>query len=255
LLGSPPHERVNRTTLAEYADWRRRSCGEFSLSIDLNHLRGALKLICPGVDWSWLLTITKRIAAVAQRTRPKYHLVTSERLYALGLELMDGAIADAEAAGQMTKAHAFEYRDGLMVALFALDPIRCRTFTAIRKGKQLLKTGDVWALDIPKSDTKNGRPLDYPIPGELSLRIDLYLHRFRSRIPGAESHISPWASNKGRPMYAGAIYDAVRKRTKNAFGFAVGLHRFRQAQRRSGRSTTRPTCMVPRICLAKCRPK
>jgi hypothetical protein len=49
-----------------------------SISIDLNHLRGALKLICPSVDWSWLLTITKRIAAAAPRTTRKYHLVTSE---------------------------------------------------------------------------------------------------------------------------------------------------------------------------------
>ena len=229
LLSSPPHDRVNRTILAEYADWRRRSCGEFLLSIDLDHLRGALKLICPGVDWSWLLTITKRIAAAAPRRRPKYHLVTSERLYALGVQLMDGAVADAEAAGQTTKRQGFQYRDGLMIALLALDPMRSRTFTAIRIGKQLVKTGDAWALDIPSSDTKSGRPLDYPIPSELSSRIDLYLRRFRSRIPGAESHTSPWASNQGRPMCAGAIYDTVCKRTKNAFGFAINLHRFRHA--------------------------
>jgi len=106
LLSSRAHERVNRTILPEYADWRRRSCGEFSLSIDLDQLRGASKLICPGVDWSWLLTITKRIAAAAPRSRPKYHLITSERLYALGLQLMDGAVADEHAAGQMTQAHA-----------------------------------------------------------------------------------------------------------------------------------------------------
>jgi hypothetical protein len=30
-------------------------------------------------------------------------------------------------------------------------------------------------------------------------------------------------------MCAGAIYDAVRRRTKEAFGFSVNLHRFRHA--------------------------
>jgi integrase len=92
-----------------------------------------------------------------------------------------------------------------------------------------VKTGDLWGLDIPAADTKNRRPLDYPIPAELSARIDLYLERFRSRIPGTERHTSVWASNQGRPMCAMAISIAVRKRTKKAFGFAVNLHRFRHA--------------------------
>jgi integrase/recombinase XerD len=155
--------------------------------------------------------------------------VTSDRLYALGLELMDGAITDAGAAKHMSKAHAFQYRDGLIIALRALIPLRSRTVVAMRIGIHLVKTGDLWGLDIPAVDTKSQRPLDYPIPRELSARIDLYLERFRSRIPGAERHTAPWASNQARPMCAMAIYDAVRNRTRKAFGFAVNPHRFRHA--------------------------
>ena len=65
LLGKPPEARIDRQIVADYAAWRSRSCGKVGLAIDLDHLRGALKLICPGVDWAWLLTITKRIAAAA----------------------------------------------------------------------------------------------------------------------------------------------------------------------------------------------
>jgi integrase len=200
-----------------------------TVAIDLDHLRSALKLICPGVDWSWLLTITKRIAAAAPLRHPKYHLVTSDRLYALGLDLMDGAVTDADGAKRISKANAFQYRDGLIIALRALIPLRSRTVVAMRIGRHLVKTGDLWGLDIPAADTKNRRPLDYPIPAELSACIDLYLERFRSRIPGTERHTSVWASNQGRPMCAMAISIAVRKRTKKAFGFAVNLHRFRHA--------------------------
>jgi integrase/recombinase XerD len=117
----------------------------------------------------------------------------------------------------------------LIIALRALIPLRSRTVVAMRIGSHLVKTGELWGLDIPAADTKNKRPLDYPIPSELSARIDLYLERFRSRIPGAERHTGVWASNQGRPMCAMAIYDAVRRRTKKAFGFAVNLHRFRHA--------------------------
>jgi integrase/recombinase XerD len=229
LMHLTPDARIDRVVLADYVDWRRKSCGDVTVAIDLDHLRGALKLICPDVDWSWLLTITKRIAAAAPRRHQKCHLVTSDRLYALGLELMDVAVTDADAAKRISKAHAFQYRDGLIIALRALIPLRTRTVVAMRIGSHLVKTGDLWGLDIPAADTKNRRPLDYPIPAELSARIDLYLERFRSRIPGTERHTSVWASNQGRPMCAMAIYDAVRNRTRIAFGFAVNLHRFRHA--------------------------
>jgi integrase len=229
LMDLRPNARIDRLVVTDYVAWRRKSCGDVTVAIDLDHFRGALRLICPGVDWSWLLIITKRIAAAAPRRHPKYHLVTSDRLYALGLELMDGAITDADGAKHMSKAQAFQYRDGLIIALRALIPLRSRTVVAMRIGIHLVKTGDLWGLDIPAADTKSQRPLDYPIPRELSARIDLYLERFRSRIPGAERHTAPWASNQGRPMCAMAIYEAVRNRTRKAFGFAVNLHRFRHA--------------------------
>jgi integrase len=79
------------------------------------------------------------------------------------------------------------------------------------------------------ADTKARRALDYPISREMSGRIDLYLERFRTRIPGAYKHTSLWASNQSCPMCGMAIYAAIRKRTKKAFGFAVTLHRFRHA--------------------------
>jgi len=117
----------------------------------------------------------------------------------------------------------------LIIALLALIPLRSRTLVALRIRKHLVKTGDLWALDIPAADTKSRRPLDYPISKELSARIDLYLERFRCRIPGADTHTAIWASNQRRPMCAMAIYAAVGRRTKKAFGFGVNLHRFRHA--------------------------
>jgi integrase/recombinase XerD len=229
LLELRPEARVDRLVVTEYATWRGRSCGYGMAAIDLDGLRRALKLICPGADWCWLLTLTKRFKAAAPHKPRKYHLVTSDHLYALGLELMDRAVAEAEAAKRISKACAFEYRDGLIIALLALIPLRSRTLVALRIGKQLVKTGDCWALDIPATDTKTRRPLDYPISKELGMRIDLYLERFRRRIPGADTHTYLWASNKRRPMAAIGIYGRVRRRTKKAFGFGVNLHRFRHA--------------------------
>src|SRR6516165_7506881 len=124
-MSASPETWIDRSTVAEYVSWR--SCSAISIAIDLCNLRGALSLICPGTDWSWLLAIARRIEAAAPRQRTKYHLVTSDRLYALGIELMDRAVAAANAATRTRTAHALQYRDGLLIAFLALVPLRSRT--------------------------------------------------------------------------------------------------------------------------------
>jgi hypothetical protein len=115
LLKLMPDERIDRRTISEYVEWRRQSCDDAMIAVELDRLRGVLRLICPDADWSWLLSLTKRIAAAAPRKPKKHHLVTSERLYALGMELMDRASADAEATKRISKAQALQYRDGLVL--------------------------------------------------------------------------------------------------------------------------------------------
>jgi integrase len=229
LLNCPPEARINRQLVAEYVSLLRKTNQDTSVVSTLHHLRLTLRLLRPDVDWSWLLTITKRIASVAPRKPKKHGSMTSEKLYLLGIELMDRAAADARRQGKISKSTAMVYRDGLLIALLALFIPRRRTVTAIRIGKQLIRAGELWALDIPPEDTKNDQALDFPISADMSRRIDTYLQEFRIRLPGADSHSGLWASNKRRPMSDSAIYDAVRKRTKKAFGFGVNLHRFRHA--------------------------
>jgi integrase/recombinase XerD len=171
------------------------------------------------------LKIPKRIAIQAKRKPEKHHLVTSETLYALGMELMDRAIAN----GNGTRSVQTSYRDGLMISLPALIPLRRRTLAALRIGKHLVRSGDLWLLDIPAEDIKTKRPIEYPISAELSGRIDFYLNRIRPQIPGARTHDYLWASSHGRSMSDGSIYNSVRRRTRKALGFPVNLHSFRRA--------------------------
>ena len=224
LLARPPAARLDR--VAEiYVAWRRTTCSDAALANDLHLLRRALGYMCPGSDWAWLLPIAKRTAARAQPKPPRLHLVSSDQLYALGIELMD----EADKSDRIRKADAFQYRDGLIIALLAVIPLRRRTLAALRIDDNLVKSGDLWVLDIAAKDTKTRRALDYPLAAILSARIDVYLERFRGRIPGAADHTGLWPSNLARPMTGGSIYDAVQRRTGKAFGFAVNLHRFRHA--------------------------
>jgi len=108
-------------------------------------------------------------------------------------------------------------------------PLRRRTLAALTVNQHLVKIGDQWLLDIPAADTKTFRALEFPIPHALFEGIDLYLADFRGAISGANTHQGLWPSAKGHPMNGGAIYDAVRRRTTEALGFPVNLHRFRSA--------------------------
>jgi integrase len=229
LLTRPPAVRLDRKIIEAFVRWQPKSCGDITIAKFLRDLRLILRYICPSEDWSWLLIIAKRIAAQAKQKPKKHHLVTSETLYALGIELMDRAITNGNAVKMVSMAHAIYYRDGLLIALLALIPLRLRTLAALHIGKHLVKSGDLWVLDIPTEDIKTKRPLDYPISAKLSGRIDLYLNQFRCRIPGAAMHDYLWASSQSRPMHHGSIYNTIRRRTRDALGFQVNPHRFRHA--------------------------
>ena len=191
---------INPDVLSAYVDYRWPHRSERSIAIELKQIRHAFRLIFPGLDLGWLLKASKRIASQAAPKPKKHHLVTSERLYLLGLELMDGAMERAKAAGKVSKVCAFQYRDGLIILLLALIPLRRRTLAALRVGKHLIRAGNLWMLDIPREDTKTDQPLEFLLCETLSRRIDLYLERFRSRIPNAARHNGLWVSNKGNPM-------------------------------------------------------
>ena len=157
----------------------------------------------------------------------------------------------ADKSDRIRKIDAFQYRDGLIIALLAVIPLRRRTLTALRIGDNLIKAGDLWVLDIAATDTKTRRALDYPLSAKLSARIDVYLGKFRDKIPGSAAHAGLWSSNLGCPMRGDGIYEAVRRRTLSAFGFAINLHRFRTPPRASGQAAIRRTCAEQRICCVR----
>jgi integrase len=224
-----PEYRPEQESIKIFVDHLRQSCRDTSIASLLHKLRLALMLICPGTDWSWLKAVAKRIEARATpRTLPNPEL-TSADLYEVGIRLMAMAEDSEGSARVSSKAEALTYRDGLIIALLAVVPLRRRTLTALTIDQHLAKIGEHWLLDIPAADTKTHRALEFPLPEDLSRYITLFIVRFRGRIPGAANHQGLWPSTRGRPMDAGSIYDAVRRRTMEALGFPVNLHRFRLA--------------------------
>jgi integrase len=229
-LRLPPEARLDRDLIADYVqNFLGDNYPGSTLATFIDHLRYVLSAFSPDGNWSWLREIANRLRAHAE-PKPQRH-ITSDLLLRLGLELMDRAEAEATAVGAVTVDHAKTFRDGLIIALLAAVPLRRGTLAKLSVGKQLIRSGSVWALDIPAEDTKTRVPLEYSISPSLSARIDTYLEKFRCRFPGADTHDALWASMRkgGQPLTGSHIYQSVVARTCAAFGFAVTPHRFRHA--------------------------
>ncbi len=225
-LRCDPAARADADMIKQFVKFQPKTCGDVTISIYLYHLSLALKSFYPACNWSWLVTISERFAARGKEKRKKYNLVTSETLYALGIKLMD----DALSKGKPITASSVQttYRDGLIIAFLALVPLRRRTLGLLRIGKHLVRAGDGWAIDIPASDMKSGRPFELSLSPELSARMDFYVKEIRPQISGAEGNDYLWVNRCG-PMSDKMIYKTVCRRTQKALGFPVSLHRFRHA--------------------------
>ena len=95
--------------------------GSVTVHGSISKLRRAAQFIAPGRDFTWLAEIGKDLALVA-RPRSKFdRMVMTEVLVEAGLTL----IQEAEISPHLTElARACQVRNGLMVALLALCPIR-----------------------------------------------------------------------------------------------------------------------------------
>lgn len=202
----------------------RTSLGSGGVFNDIKQLYDALRVMAPDHDWSWLKILVWRLHRQVTPKAKKHRMVSATRLLDLGLGLMETADLDRPDPGHH---QALQYRDGLLIALLILRPLRRRTLAAITLGETLLRTGDGYALVFGPEHCKNKRPLEFPWPEVILPQLEHYLAAVRPLFPGADEHQGLWASCKGRAMTEGALYKQLGKRTSAAFGEPINLHLFR----------------------------
>ena len=139
----------------------RGRVGSVTRATYIERIRRIAKILAPVRDLGWLREIEGDLRYEA-RPRPKYHrIVSSDRLLALGLEL----ISRGETSNHLTDlARARLVRDGLMIAFLSLCPIRLRNLAELRVGRQLRRIGDTWWIILEVAETKSGRPDERPAP-------------------------------------------------------------------------------------------
>jgi integrase/recombinase XerD len=195
----------------------------------LKDLGAAAKVMGSAQDWQFLNSLSSRVRARHKPVRSKSNLRLSDELLDLGLSLIDRA---AEAQGL---AAAILHRDGLLIALLSLVPLRRRNIAGLRIGRNMIDVNGIWMIALDANETKTHAPLEIGLPEELAASLVTYLAIHRPHLSSLSGRWSKpidgalWVSAHGSPMTEVAIYGRIRKRTREAFGTAINPHLFRDA--------------------------
>ncbi len=224
LSDDAPAKRVTPETVAGYVEVLKERTTPWSQSGYVFRLYSAMLLMAPENDWTWLKNIGLGLHRIAKSTRKTGPVVSVDRLYGLGMNLM----AEAEMFPEVRPVKkALLYRDGLMIALLAARPLRRKNLTGLRLGHQLTKIGSAWVVSLSADETKNKRAYETLLPSDLAPKIDRYLAEYRPRFFQVSGHDALWPSQKGGPLDAQGVHKIIVKRTRSAFGVRMYPNLFR----------------------------
>ena len=124
------------------------------------------------------------------------------------------------------------YRDGLMIALLAARPLRLANLAQLELGRELVRRGGGWRLELQGADTKTGEPLELPFPDELVPALEAYLATWRPQLAQPRyvaASAALWLTHRGTAISDIHAYNNIVAHTRKAFGQAVNPHLFRDA--------------------------
>jgi integrase/recombinase XerD len=225
-----PAERITAVRTRDYVR-SLQDLGNASQTIlaRLQELGEVARVMNPAGNWAFLNRLGARVRASHKPARSKNHLQLSDKLLGLGLDLIE------QAAATQGLAAARLHRDGLIIALLALVPIRRKNLAELQIGGSVINFAGCWRIILDESQTKTRQHHETDWPEALVEPLETYLARHRPLLTGRHGRWASatgdalWISSDGSPMTQIALYDVIRKQTKAAFGTAINPHLFRDA--------------------------
>ena len=226
--------RLRPVLAAAYVEHLRERNAPQTVVSRLGQLAAFAAVVIPMFDRSYLRRWQARLRARGLGPGRKAGRVRhSAELAELGFQLIERA-EQLRLGRRGSQRWLTLLRDGLLIGLLALRPLRLRNLTALRLGEHLVDHGaDGWWLLIPGTETKNKRPIEMPFPDVLLPALHQYLGQARpvlqarSRNPAGRTAL--WLSLRGSPLSERGVHEIVARCTLAAFGRALSPHLFRHA--------------------------
>ena len=219
-----PAAQVTPKNVMAYLDDLRRRLSSVTLYGSIYKLRRMAEILRPDVDFAWLREIENDLDFL-KVPLPKHHrLVLTEEIVLAALTFIE----EAEMTQGITPLQRSKrVRDGLMVALLALCPIRVRAFAALRVGTTFAAISDRWWIVLRAEHTKSRRPDERPMVGFLKPYLERWIQVHRPLFPADGDAL--WPSIRGGPLTSGQIGRITREITRQTLGIAMPPHLFRSA--------------------------
>ncbi|MFQ5757480.1 MAG: tyrosine-type recombinase/integrase [Acidiferrobacterales bacterium] len=221
-----PADRVTKDAVHRYLELlAAQGLAPYTVVARIGELRAVISAMTPEKDWQWLADLVTRLrtrARPAVNKRPK--LVPSADVFHWGLEHMVAVEGATEGDHDLM---AVRYRDGLMIALLAVRPLRVSNLASIRIGHHLVRYGETWLLEFEAHEVKNRQPLELPFPDQLAPYLERYLDHWRPALLRRRETDHLWVTWYGQIMGSKATYRRITKVTERAFGWPLNPHLFR----------------------------
>lgn len=120
-------------------------------------------------------------------------------------------------------------RDGVILALGAMIPLRRRNLTELDLERHLSRDSEAWRIAIPAAETKSRRPLVYRSPPRLTAHFDFYLAEVRPLYPASRCSTRLWLSGRGGGLGNEGLYLAITKHTEARLGRRLTPHQLRDS--------------------------
>jgi site-specific recombinase XerD len=221
-----PVERLTPARLKAFTEDLGAQVRQTTVASNLDGVYQAARLIAPDNDWRWFKSAIRQIEAQAEPINRFTNLTEPTKLLALGLKLMDDA---ATLPPDPWARRETQYRDGLVLVLLSLWPIRRRSLAALTLSRHIERMAGTYRFHLHPEDTKAKRAETFVMPEILSDYIARYLETIRQRLVGNRNHDAFWVADQGQPLTGDGLYQIVRKHTLAAFGKPMGLHDVRRA--------------------------
>jgi integrase/recombinase XerD len=231
-----PAERVTRERVAAYlADLRAQGNASGTIHIRILQLCRMLDVMAPETRPAWLTSILARLHGAVRPTRDdRARLPAAMLLVDLGRTLMDRAEASADLSPRL---RAVTYRDGLMLMILLASALRVGNLASLRLGHSLVRRSDCWWIVFEAHQIKNRRPINLPLPAELTSMIELYLEVWRPVLlprPGARDVVAAsdpgflWLGRYGGMFGPKKVNKRINDITLRELGRAMNPHLFRK---------------------------
>lgn len=223
-----PFARATRETVRSYLDaLEAEGYADYSRAGRFQALADALRVM-GGTGVEFIRRAAGRIAGRARRVRDLHGRLRPPReVLDYGLELME--FGTDERQPNFWK-RALDYRDGLLIALWTMRPLRMANLSTIQLGRQLVAQAGGHRLSFPAAEMKSKRSFTCVWPDALNQPLLTYLEVHRPVLAERSAGADPghlWLSGTGRAMSPATVAQMIRIRTASKFGAAITPHLMR----------------------------